>query len=218
MKNILCFGDSNTWGYDFSTYDELIGSGKRLPFDLRWTGIVQNILGNEYRIIEDALNARTISHDDPYFPDRHGLKSFETALDAHSPIDLVVIQLGVNELKQMYNLTGGMIAYGIEKLVIAAKKSFYGYPEPKVLLVAPHPVHPDIAKMIFGFVFGNDAYSKSLELGKLYKDVAERNSCEFIDCAELSFSVNTLDGLHYSKEDHEKLGKTIANKIKEIFK
>ena len=57
MKNILCFGDSNTWGYDASTYDPALGSGQRMPFDVRWPGRVQNILGSDYRIIEDALNA-----------------------------------------------------------------------------------------------------------------------------------------------------------------
>lgn len=68
MKNILCFGDSNTWGYDFTTYDPALGSGQRLPFDERWPGIVQNMLGADYRIIEDALNARTNMVEDPYFP------------------------------------------------------------------------------------------------------------------------------------------------------
>ena len=72
MKHILCFGDSNTWGYDFTTYDPGIGSGQRMPFNVRWPGIVQNLLGGEYRVIEDALNARTNMVEDPYFPHRHG--------------------------------------------------------------------------------------------------------------------------------------------------
>ena len=117
MKNILCFGDSNTWGYDFTTYDPALGSGQRLPFDERWPGIVQNMLGADYRIIEDALNARTNMVEDPYFPHRLGLASLETALDAHAPLDLVIIQMGVNELKHMFNLTAGMISFGVEKLV-----------------------------------------------------------------------------------------------------
>ena len=70
MKNILVFGDSNTWGYDVTTYDPEIGAGRRLAFDERWPGIVQNNLGSEYRIIEDALNARTNMQEDPYNPMR----------------------------------------------------------------------------------------------------------------------------------------------------
>jgi len=217
MKNILCYGDSNTWGYDYTTYDPALGAGQRMAFNERWPGIVQLNLGSEYRIIEDALNARTNMRDDPYFPHRHGLDSLEVALDAQAPLDLVIIQMGVNELKHMFNLTAGMIAFGVEKLVAAAQKSYYNYPVPKILLIAPAPVHKDIYDMIFGFSYGPLAYEKSMEFGKLYKDVADRYGCEFIDCAELDFDINTLDGLHYSKADHAKLAKVVTEKIKEML-
>lgn len=217
MKNILCFGDSNTWGYDFTTYDPALGSGRRMPFDVRWPGIVQNLLGGEYRIIEDALNARTNMVDDPYFPHRHGLRALEAALDAQAPLDLVIIQMGVNELKHMFNLTAGMIAFGVEKLVAAAQQSYYGYPAPKVLLIAPAPVKEDIADMIFGFSYGPLAYEKSMALGALYRDVAERYGCGFIDCADLDFEINTLDGLHYSRRDHAKLGPVVAARVKDLL-
>lgn len=217
MKNILCFGDSNTWGYDYTTYDPALGAGQRLPFHERWPGIVQNNLGSEYRIIEDALNARTNMVEDPYFPHRLGIASLETALDAQAPLDLVIIQMGVNELKHMFNLTAGMIAFGVEKLVVAAQQSYYNYPVPKVLLIAPAPVKENIADMIFGFSYGPLAYEKSMQLGALYRDVAERHGCGFIDCAELDFVINELDGLHYAREDHAKLGKAVTEKIREML-
>lgn len=37
----------------------------------------------------------------------------------------------------MFNLTAGMISFGVEKLVAAAQTSYYNYPVPKVLLIAP---------------------------------------------------------------------------------
>lgn len=217
MKNVLIFGDSNTWGYDVTTYDPAIGAGQRLSFEERWPGIVQNNLGSEYRIIEDALNARTNMQDDPYNPRRLGIYSLQVALDAQAPLDLVVIQMGCNELKHAFNLTSGMIAYGVEQLVAAAQTSFYKYPIPKILLIAPAPTHKDIDKMLFGFVFGPEAYGKSLELGKLYQDVAERRGCEFINCADLDFELNELDGLHYSKADHAKLGAAVTEKIRQML-
>lgn len=217
MKNILCFGDSNTWGYDVTLYDAKTDSAQRMPYDLRWTGRIQKMLGSEYRIIEDALNARTCMVEDPYFPHRLGISSLETALDAQAPLDLVVIQIGVNELKHMFNLTAGMIAFGAEKLVAAAMQSYYRYPAPKVLLIAPAPVKKEIADMIYGFSFGPLAYEKSKEFGKLYKNIAERYGCGFIDCGELDFELNTLDGLHYSRDDHRKLADAVAAKIKEML-
>lgn len=217
MKNILCFGDSNTWGYDYTTYDPELGAGQRLPFGERWPGIVQNLLGGEYRIIEDALNARTNMVEDPYFPHRLGLASLEAALDAQAPLDLVIIQMGVNELKHMFNLTPGMIAFGVEHLVAAAQKSYYNYPVPKVLLIAPAPVKEHIADMIFGFSYGPDAYEKSCQLGELYRDVAKRYNCGFLDCGEMDFKINDLDGLHYDRADHAKLGKAVAEKVREML-
>jgi lysophospholipase L1-like esterase len=217
MKTILCFGDSNSWGFDADTYDPATGIAKRMPYEARWPGIVQGILGLGYRVLENALNARTLMREDPYFKHRLGLASLEEALDANAPLDLVVIHLGVNELKHFFNLTAGMISYGLEYLVQAAQTSYYGYPMPKVLIVAPHPVSPDIGKAIFGFSYGPLAYGKSLELGALYRDVAERYGCGFIDCAKLGFSLNRLDGLHYGREDHAKLAPAVAEKIKEML-
>ena len=50
MKQILCYGDSNTWGY--------MGSDlKRYPWDIRWTGRVQERLGDKWRVIEEGLSA-----------------------------------------------------------------------------------------------------------------------------------------------------------------
>ena len=217
MKNILVFGDSNTWGYDYLTYMPETGNAQRMTFEERWPGRVQMILGDEYRIIENALNARTNVIDDPYFPLRHGLNSLKVALDANAPLDLVVIQMGCNELKHMFNRTAGMIAFGVEQLVNACKEQYYGYPAPKVLIIAPAPTHPDIYKMIFGFSFGPDAYAKSCQFSKEYAAIAERHGCGFVDCAPLNFEINTLDGLHYSKADHAKLAPVVAEKIKEML-
>ena len=116
-----------------------------------------------------------------------------------------------------YTINGMEFGYGIEAMVRECKVSYYNYPAPKVLLIAPSPTHPDIGKMLFGYVFGPDAYKKSLELGPICKDIAERNGCGFIDCADLDFELNTLDGLHYSKQDHAKLAPVVTAKIKEMI-
>ena len=47
MKNVLFYGDSNTWGYDYTTYDPALGSGRRMAFDERWTGRVTRTSGKQ---------------------------------------------------------------------------------------------------------------------------------------------------------------------------
>ncbi len=217
MKNVLIYGDSNTWGYDITRYVPEADIFQRMTETERWPGIVRSLLGPEYNIIEDALNARTVALDDPYNPGRNGWKGLKTSLDVNAPLDLVVIQLGCNELKEFFNLSAGMIAFGVEKLVKECATSYWGYPAPKVLLIAPAPTHPDIGILRSGVRFGPNAYKKSLEFGKYYRQVAERRGCGFIDCAELNFEINTLDGLHYSKADHAKLAPVVAAKIREML-
>lgn len=217
MKNVLIYGDSNTWGYDSARYVPEADTYQHMNETERWPGLVRSLLGSDYHIIEDALNGRTLVWDDPYMPGRNGLKGLQTALDAHAPLDLVVIQLGCNELKEYFNLSAAMIARGMEMLVRACKVPYYGYPAPKVLLIAPAPTHPDIAAIRAGSSFGPTAYRKSCELGKLYQAIAERYRCGFIDCAELNFEINTVDGLHYSYADHAKLAPIVAKKIREML-
>lgn len=217
MKNILVFGDSNSWGYDAAIYDPVTGIAKRFPKEKRWPGILQLMLGSEFNVIENCLNGRTLMQNDPYFPGRLGIESLRETLDANAPLDLVIIKLGCNELKHMFSLTAGMIAFGAEYLVQEVKQPYYGYPVPKVLLIAPHPTHPKIADMCFGFSYGVLAYQKSLELGALYREVAQRQGCAFFDCAPLAFELNSVDGLHYSENDHRKLAEAIEPIVREIF-
>lgn len=51
---IICYGDSNTWGY-------ISGSNHiRYSKTKRWTGVLQTLLGDKYEIIEEGLNSRTL--------------------------------------------------------------------------------------------------------------------------------------------------------------
>ncbi len=217
MKTILTFGDSNTWGYDYLTYSPDTGVRGRMSFEERWPGRVQHLLGDEYRIIEEALNSRTIVVEDPCIPFRRGIDSLKVALEAHAPLDLVVIQLGANEFKTMYSRSPGAIAFGLDHMIRACKEQKYGFAAPKVLIVAPAPVHPDTEHMALGFNYGPDAYEKSLAIGKEYAVVAARHNCGFIDGAALDFELNTIDGVHYSRNDHKKLAEAVADKIREML-
>ncbi len=72
MKTILCYGDSLTWGYDPR-------DGTRYPFNQRWPGVLQQELGNGFRVIEEALSGRTTFVDSPLLPNR------KRAEDARAP-------------------------------------------------------------------------------------------------------------------------------------
>ena len=71
--------------------------------------------------------------------------------------------------------------------------------------------------MIFGFSFGPLAYEKSCQFGALYKDLAIRNGCGFIDCADLNFTFKYMDGLHTAAKIMQKLADVVAAKIREML-
>ena len=91
MKHILCYGDSNTHGY--------IPGGGRYDDDTRYTGILAKLLGSDYRIIEEGLNSRTSSFDDPFEPYKNGMDCLVPCLDSHKPLDLTILMLGSNDMK-----------------------------------------------------------------------------------------------------------------------
>jgi lysophospholipase L1-like esterase len=93
MKAILCYGDSNTWGYDPVTKG-------RFPRDMRWTGVLRQSLGDDYLVIEEGLNGRTTVWDDPIEGYKNGAAYLVPCLTTHRPLDLVIIMLGTNDLKR----------------------------------------------------------------------------------------------------------------------
>ena len=69
MRNILCYGDSNTWGCIPIDGSE---PARRFPPAKRWPGVLQRELGDGYWVAEAGLNARTTVWEDPLEPHRNG--------------------------------------------------------------------------------------------------------------------------------------------------
>ena len=128
MKQILCFGDSNTWGYDGE-------SGERLPFKVRWTGRLQKAYeGKDVRIIEEGLCGRTTVFEDPFRQGRRGTALLPTLLETHHPVDLVVLMLGTNDCKTIFGASAEVIGRGIQCLLDQIQTFA---PQADVLLISP---------------------------------------------------------------------------------
>jgi lysophospholipase L1-like esterase len=207
MKRILCYGDSNTWGTDPI-------SGERLDDQTRWTRVLARSLGPDYEVIEEGLGGRTTVWEDPIEGYKNGYTYLLPCLETHSPLDLVVIMLGTNDLKKRFSLTAYDIAQGAGVLVIAVQKSTCGREAkaPPVLLMAPPPVSKltDFAEMF------EDAEDKSKKLGVRFRQVAQELGCAFLDTSSVIVS-SQADGIHFDSAEHAKLGLAIAGIIREIL-
>lgn len=207
MKTIVCYGDSNTWGY-------APGSAERYPPDVRWTGVLSDELGDGYHVIEEGLSGRTTVWDDPIEGYKNGKEYLIPCLESHKPLDLVIIMLGTNDLKMRFSVPAYDIANAAGVLVDVAQKSGTGPNEgpPQVLLMAPPPVAKltEFAEMFEG------AVAKSKKFAEHYRRVAEEQGCEFFDTSQVIVS-NDIDGIHFEASEHQKLGKAVAELVRKIL-
>ncbi len=146
--------------------------------DVRWTGVLRRALGDAYEILEEGLNGRTTVWNDPIEGYKNGREYLIPCLETHRPLDLVIIMLGTNDLKQRFSLSAFDIAQGAGVLVKTVQQSDAGYAgsPPPVLLLAPPPIatlSEDFVDMFAG------AEEKSLKFGRHYRQVAEEWGCAY---------------------------------------
>ena len=209
-KRILCFGDSLTWGYNPQTH-------VRFPEEDRWTQEAQRILGDEYLIIEEGQNGRTIATDDPAEGEKNGLLYIGPCMESQRPLDLVIVMLGSNDCKKKFNYSGMDIAGEMQILLekIITYNHFRCRDEFKILLISPPHIGESITESWLGDCFGYEKARKlSMELSSWYQKLADMYDILFLDAAEY-VKASEVDGCHLDAENQRKLGKVIAEFIKE---
>jgi lysophospholipase L1-like esterase len=207
MIRILCYGDSNTWGY-------IPGTGERFDDNVRWTGMMQHFLGAEFKVIEEGLSGRTTAFDNERDWTKNGSKLLLPMLETHAPLDLVVLMLGTNDVKAQFGVTTEKIARNISYLVRAIQRSNSGRrgSAPNVLLIAPPPLGKLEGEVAIEFGGGAE---KSQRFAQTYKAVAEQCGCDFLDAGSIIRS-SDLDGVHFDEGDHRKFGEAVSQAIQSI--
>jgi lysophospholipase L1-like esterase len=207
MKHILCFGDSNTHGCNPN-------DGSRWPWDIRWTGRLQSLLGPGYKVTEEGLGGRTTVFDDPTDRGKVGMDHLETCLLSHYPLDLVIVMLGTNDAKRIFALSVEDIALGLSRIVgfiQEFKVPPTKLPAPQILVVSPILITRDDPCSCY------DASScqRSQGFATAFGRVAKERDVWFLDAATVAKS--GVDGLHMDEQSHEALAHLIFGKTKEIL-
>jgi lysophospholipase L1-like esterase len=209
QKTILCFGDSNTWGFPPDC-------GPRYARNTRWPGILQKELGDEYDVIEEGLCGRTTVWDDPIEGGKNGLEQLVPLIHSHAPLDLLIIMLGTNDLKNRFSVSAMDISWSIGRLVKTARDSgnpFFG-DAPEVLVICPPPF-ADLSQSPFKDIFIGGS-EKSRELAPALKAFCQQNEIRMLDAGEVIQS-SPVDGIHLAPEEHRKLGKAVADEVRRIL-
>lgn len=211
MKNILCYGDSLTWGYS--------PQGTRHDFVDRWPSVLNEELGlQNARVFNEGLNGRTTVFDDfAVAANRNGAQTLPTILDTHTPLDLVIIMLGTNDLKNY--LCGNVTATtrGVGRLVeiIKSYPYFLDVEAPPILIVSP-PHCVETEEPVLAGIF-DGAVEKSKEFAQEYKALSELTGCTFFDAATIA-NASSIDGVHLDATNTRAIGKNIAPLVEKILK
>jgi lactoylglutathione lyase len=192
MATLLCFGDSNTYGYDPS-------SGGRFPRDVRWPGRVARALGPEWQVIEEGLGGRTTNADDPQLPFANGLAYLPACLYSHMPLEVAVLFLGVNDLKPQLERSVDDVAAGTQTLV----ETTLAAGVPRVLVLsppAPGPLDDDALR------------ANAAALPTAIRDAVEPLGAEFLDLAE-SVSFTDHDPWHLDAAGHAAVARAVLDAL-----
>ncbi len=207
MRQILVYGDSLSWGI-------VPGTRRRFDFATRWPGVLEAGLvarGQPVRVLEDCLNGRRTVWDDPFKAGRRGIEGLAQRIEAHSPLDLVILILGTNDFQSMHPHNAWHSAQGIAALVRAIREAPIepGMPVPPVLIVVPPPFDDPRGAIGPKFVGGE---AKAAGLPEAYREVAFTLGCEYFDAGTVT-PASTVDGVHLDAEQHRRLGQALCEVV-----
>lgn len=206
MKTVLCFGDSNTWGYE-------PGTGLRYDDSIRWTSMTQSLLNSEIKLIEAGLNGRTTNSEDETREFRRGTALLKLYLESCRPLSLVVISLGTNDLKASLSLSIEEIKSGARALCQQALDFDYApYDKPAILLVAPAPLvnSPELDEEF------ENAIPTSRKLATAYYQLCQELDIQFLDAGRV-VKTSPVDGVHWDADSHHDFARHLAAVIPTII-
>lgn len=189
-RTVLCYGDSNTYGYDPRSF-----LGNRYPADKRWTGIIN--AAERWTVLNRGENGRAI----PRRP--RELYDAEALLGAHPEAAVVTVMLGSNDLLQYPSDTAERVAERMETLLLHLRGALAAAHSAAVLLlIAPPPMAAG------AWVTEERLIAESARLGACYRALAAKLSVCFADAAAWDVAL-AFDGVHFSEEGHRAFAKGI---------
>lgn len=202
----MVYADSLSWGIIPNTRE-------RLAPNKRWTGILQESLGTEYKVIEECLNGRTTNYTDPNRPSRNGCENITMLLESHSPLDLVIIFLGINDFQDIIGVSVKESANSFKTLLQKVQNTPL---EPsnkpaKVLAIIPPEIQEPRANMKEKF----SGFKRSIGLEEAYKDVLETLNIAYIKSSDF-ISLSEVDGIHLDEAEHKILAVKVLKKVKNL--
>ena len=194
MKKCLFYGDSNTYGVDIAGGH----SGARYPENVRFTGILQESLKDEWEFVVEAKVGRCIPSME------FELEEFEEILKNTGEIDLLAIMLGTNDYLSQSKPDTERVAERMRSLISRLfENEVYSSRKTEILLIAPPKLD-----------FTGDRYYEKFStldggLSKALEEVAKEEGLYFADAGSLDLPVGK-DGIHLTVEAQKPLAEYLV--------
>ena len=213
MKTILAYGDSLTYGAS------PIPNGPRHPYEDRWPAALEAGLGGKVRVVAEGLGGRTTAFDDWLAAaDRNGARILPTLLESHSPLDMVIVMLGTNDLKPYLGRGAAEAGRGMGRIVqvIRGFHAARREKEPTIVLVSPpHIRRTDNAEMMNHFG-GEGVIAESANFASEYKKRADEHGVHFFDAGTVAVA-DPADGVHLDAKNTRAIGEGLVPVVKSIL-
>lgn len=203
MKQILCFGDSNTYGL-------IPGTKERYGWGVRWTSILdEKMRVHGYRVIEEGLCGRTTVFEDVLRDGRRGTAMLPTILETHRPVELVILMLGTNDCKTVYGASPELIGQGIERLLDQIKANNPALP---VLLISPIHLGEQVWRKEYDPEFCEKSVEVSWKLPQIYRRIADKRGIGYLAASSYA-GPSMIDQEHLERDGHKNLAEAIYASI-----
>ena len=201
MKQIIAFGDSNTWGL-------IPGTGERYPEHIRWTGILRKAVApHGYRVLEDGVCGRTTVFRDPL---RSGLRGVDAiAHYENEALDAVIVMLGTNDCKTVFRAAPEQIGCGLEQCLIRFEALL---PANRILVVSPLLLGKDVWRPDKDPAFDRQSVKTCAALKDIYATIAQKRGSVFLAASDYA-SACRVDEEHLNAEGHERLAAAILRAL-----
>lgn len=206
MKNILCYGDSLTYGHNPGA------GGGRHAYEDRWPGALEARLAGKVRIVAEGLGGRTTVFDDwMTAADRNGARVLPTLLRSHGPLDMVIIMLGTNDLKPFLGRTALEASNGMRRLIqiVRAFAVEESQSAPQIVIVAPPQISQTQHPEMLGHFGGQMAIDESRQFAKWYKQRADEEGVAFFDASTVA-RPDPADGVHLDAANTRAIGEGLV--------
>lgn len=210
-KRVVCYGDSNTWGWIPMT-------GQRYDETIRWPARLREILGPDYEIEEEGLPGRTTIFEDPLVPHCNGYAYMPGCLNTNAPIDLLVFMLGTNDFQLHFKCSAEATARAVRFMLENARSlpiTRNGQELP-ILVLCPAA----ISEHRFGYQPSDLISQKEIDdsrgLAEKLEEITRLLGCEFLDLNK-HVKVSERDGIHLEAETHIKISGLVADKIVQMI-